>query len=67
MQRYCTARHDVSVLSVTSLQARRASDLTPGRAKTDRIDAEVPTPAGRKMMTSASALLVHLTCGANQR
>ena len=37
----------VPVLYVTGLQARRATDLTPGRAKTDRIDAEVLASFGR--------------------
>jgi len=37
----------VSVLYVTGLQARRATELTPGRAKTDRIDAEVLATFGR--------------------
>jgi transposase len=35
------------VLFVTGLQARRAADLTPGRAKTDRIDAQVIAEFGR--------------------
>ena len=39
--RHHAALHQVPVLYVTGLQARRAADLTPGRAKTDRIDAEV--------------------------
>lgn len=39
--RYIAAEHDIAVMYVTGLQARRATDLTPGRAKTDRIDAAV--------------------------
>lgn len=45
--RHRAAVHDVTVLYVTGLQARRAADLTPGRAKTDRIDARVIAEFGR--------------------
>lgn len=45
--RHRAAVHDVVVLYVTGLQARRAADLTPGRAKTDRIDAQVIAEFGR--------------------
>ena len=45
--RLCAAEHDIAVLYVTGLQARRASDLTPGKAKTDRIDAQVIAEFGR--------------------
>ena len=45
--RYLADRHDITVVYVTGLQARRATDLTPGRAKTDRIDAEVLASFGR--------------------
>lgn len=45
--RVVAAEHAIPVLYVTGLQARRASDLTPGRAKTDRIDAQVIAEFGR--------------------
>lgn len=45
--RLCAAQHGIAVLYVTGLQARRASDLTPGKAKTDRIDAQVIAEFGR--------------------
>lgn len=45
--RYCAAVRDIPVLYVTGLQARRAADLTPGKAKTDKIDARVIAEFGR--------------------
>ncbi len=45
--RVVAAQYDIPVLYVTGLQARRATDLTPGRAKTDRIDAQVIAEFGR--------------------
>jgi len=44
---HCATSAGLPVLYVTGLQARRAAGLTPGRAKTDRIDATVIAESGR--------------------
>lgn len=54
--RHVAAESNIAVVYVTGLQARRATDLTPGRAKTDRIDAAVIAEFARNYADQLPAL-----------